>query len=122
MVSLKNTVSDVYLTHEVIRMLRYIRRHKDCTEAEILKRFVKDGGGYVLINLCITDYLLAVRPDGSYTNFKDGKLVTSHDYRYWVTPKGQEFLDNRFDRMWQWMVPTVISVLALAVSVLDAVL
>lgn len=122
MVILKSTAPSIYLTHEVIRMLRYIRRHKDCTEAEILKRFVKDGGSYVLINLCITDYLLAIRPDGSYTNFKDGEHVTSHDYRYWVTPKGQEFLDNRFDRMWQWVVPTVISVLALAVAVLDVVL
>lgn len=119
---MKSTVPNVYMTHEVIRMLWYIRLHKNCTEADILERFVKDGGSYVLINLCVTDYLLAIRPDGSYTNFKDGEYVTSYDYRYWVTPKGQEFLDNRFDRMWQWIVPTVISVLALAVSVLDAIL
>ena len=103
-------------------MLRYIRHHKDCTESEILKRFVNCGGSCVLINLCVTDYLLAIKPVGMYTNFRDGERATSHDYRYWVTPEGQEFLDNRFDRMWQWMVPTMISVLALAVAVLDAVL
>lgn len=111
----------VYMTHNVIRMLRYIRRHKDCTEADILERFGDDSGSFPLINLCITDYLVAIKPDGSYTTFKDGEFSTAYNYRYWVTPKGVEFLDNRFDRMWQWIVPTVISVAALIVATLDVV-
>lgn len=108
----------IYMNRKTVRMLWYIRLHKSCTEEEILKNFGDASGSYPLINLCLTDYLLAIRPDNSYTNFQDGNFVTSCNYRYWLTPKGEEFLDNRFDRLWQWAIPTVISVIALLVSVL----
>ena len=113
-----NKNPSVYMTRKIVRLLWYIRLHKDCTEEQLLQKFGYDSGSYILINLCLTDYLLAIRPDNSYTNFKDGNFVTAYNYRYWLTPKGEEYLDNRFDRLWQWSIPTLISVAALVVSAL----
>lgn len=113
-----NKNPSVYMTRNTIKMLRYIRWHKNAIEQDIRKHFGDDFCNSVLINLCLTDYLIAIKPDGTYTNFKDGKCTTAYNYKYWVTPKGQEFLDNRFDRLWQWAIPTLISVAALIASLL----
>lgn len=112
-------IPEIYLTRQTIRLLRYIRHHKDCTQQDIAQKFGSDAGGYQLINLCKAGYLVATRPDGSYTMFQDGDLHLSYDFTFWATPKTEKVLDDRFDRLWQWCIPTTISVIALIVSALS---
>lgn len=115
----KHVIPEIYLNHQTIRLLRYIRHRKDCTQQAIAQKFGEDAGGYQLINLCKAGYLVATRPDGSYTMFQDGDLRLSYDFTFWATPKAEKVLDDRFDRLWQWCVPTIISVAALIVSILS---
>lgn len=115
----KQVIHEVYLNRQTIRLLRYIRHHKDCTLQDIAQKFGSDAGGYQLINLCKAGYLVATRPDGSYTMFQKDDLYLSCDFTFWATPKAEKVLDDRFDRLWQWCVPTIISIAALIVSVLS---
>ena len=114
-------IPEIYFDHFNIRILRYIRRHPDNTERQILKRFGAKAEGLTLIQMCLAGYLVACKPDGSYTNFRDGDFQSSGDYRYWVSSKGRRVLDDRFDRLWQWSIPTIIATLALIVSVFSAI-
>lgn len=110
---------EIYLNHQTIRLLRYIRHHKDCTQKDIENKFGEDTASYQLIDLCKARYLVATRPDGSYTMFQDGNMYLSPDFTFWASPKAEQVLDERFDRLWQWCIPTIISVAALIVSLLS---
>lgn len=115
-----NIIPEIYFNHKSIKILRYIRWHRANTEYKIQKKFGENANSLFLVNLCKAGYLVAIRPDGRYTDFRDGTLKTASDFSYWVSPKGEKLLDDRFDRMWQWAIPTAISIVALAISVLSA--
>lgn len=112
---------EIYFDRKTIRILRYIRWHRNSSIYKIQKKFGEDADTKLLINMCIASYLVCIRPDGSYTTFSDSEShVIESTETFWVTPKGRKILDDRFDRFWQWSIPTVISVVALVVSILSA--
>lgn len=117
----KVKIPEIYFDHKTIHFLRYIKWHKNCTEGKIIDRFHDSSYSMELINMCLAGYLVATRPDGTHTDFRDGKYNTAYNFRYWVTPKGRKVLDDRFDRLWQWSVPTLISVAALIISIISAI-
>lgn len=113
-------IPEIYLDHRTVRLLRYIRWHKNCSYLDIVRKFRDESGGYELRNLCRAGYLVARQPDGTYTFFDDAApQFIQPDTTFWAGSKAREVLDNRFDRLWQWSIPTVISVIALIVSVLS---
>lgn len=106
--------------HKTIRLIRYIKWHKNATLYTLQKKFKDDADTYILINLCRANYLTAILPDGKYSHFDadDMHIITTRE-RFWLTPKGRKILDDRFDRLWQWSIPVLISVAALVFSVLS---
>ena len=114
-----HAIPEIYLNHQTLRLLRYIRHHQNCTQKEIKNKFGEEAANYQLINLCKAGYLVATMPDGSYTMFLDGNMYLSYDFTFWASPKAEQVLDDRFDRLWQWCIPTTISVIALIVSALS---
>ncbi len=42
--------------------------------------------------------------------------------KFWASPKAEALLEERFQRKWQWIIPTTISALALIVSTLAFIL
>lgn len=108
---------EIYFDKKTIRILRYIRWHKNSTVDEIQRKFGESADTFLLINLCLSDYIVAVKKDGTYTNYQNKtERVIDGSERFWVSPKGRKLLDDRFDRLWQWSVPVTISTIALIIS------
>lgn len=114
---------EVYIDRRTEKILRYIRRHPANRLADILDKFQTEDDklGQTIINLCMADYLVCKHSDQSMTQFKDGPPWDQRwDDNLWISPKGRKLLEDRFDRFWQWSIPTIISVIALVISVLSA--
>ena len=110
---------EIYFDKKTRKLLRYIKWHPKKTFNHIQQKFTDKGIGMLLINMCMDDYLICTRSDGTHTNFKnDSPWHSVGDDVFWVTPKGNKLLEDRFDRLWQWSIPTIISVAALIVSCL----
>lgn len=112
---------EIYFDKATTRVLRYIRWHKNTTLGQLQAKFGDDANIQLIVDMCAANYLVCKRPDGSYTMFHNGEDSNMyHDDTFWVSPKGKKLLEDRFDRLWQWSIPTVISVAALIVSILAA--
>ena len=111
---------EIYFDRKTIKLLRYIRCHKSKTLYDIQKKFGEDADIMLIIGLCQCNYLVAIKENGKYTVFSDKAEIIENTETFWVTPKGKKILDDRFDRLWQWSIPTIISVVALIVSILSA--
>lgn len=108
---------EIYFDKRTRKLLRYVKWHPKETLSSINRKFGTDGTNMLLINMCMADYLVCTHPDGTHTDFKDGPPWDSYgDDLFWISPKGRRILEDRFDRLWQWSIPTIISVAALVVS------
>ena len=111
-------IPEIFFDRKTVKLLRYIKWHPyDCL-SDILKKFGESVDSMMIINLCLADYLIAQKKDGTYTNFKDNNLDLFSDDTFTISRKGKQFLDDRFDRFWQWSIPTIISVAALIISIM----
>ena len=109
---------EIYFDRKNNSILRYIRWHKKATLNDIQSKFGEDADSFVLIGMCKAGYLLAIKDDGIITNYNEEPnfgVITGME-KFWVSPKGKKILDDRFDRFWQWSIPTLISVAALIIS------
>jgi hypothetical protein len=108
----------VILDKRTVKMLRYIKR-KDTPEASIIiKKFIKDGSDMELINLCREGYLLCIKDDDTYTDFKDEPLISSSSYKYWGTPVTTKYLEDLDCSFKRWMFPVVMSFISLVLSLI----
>lgn len=110
---------EIYFDKETRKILRYIKRHPGNTLQKMQEKFGDSADAMTFINLCMADYLVCKHPVGSLTAFKspsEWKLFGEDNF--WISPKGKKVLEDHFDRLWQWSIPTVISVISLVVSVL----
>lgn len=114
-------IPEIYFDRSAIKLLRYIKRHKEPTLCKIQNRFPKDDLTMLLINLCLSQYIGADRENGEHTFLTDGNWNFTGIEKFWITRKGKCFLDQRFDRLWQWSIPTLISTLALIISIISAI-
>jgi hypothetical protein len=95
------------------KIMKYIYRHKEVTIGELREKFGKDKADYILY-LC----------PAHYAAYRDvtGKLTydissTSHDGLIGLTPNGNKYIEDRRDSFIKWIIPTLISILALVTSV-----
>lgn len=109
---------EIFFDRKTVKLLRYIKWHPDTCLCDIQKKFGESADTMLIVNMCLAHYLIAKRSDNTYTNFKDGNFVLFNDETFWVSPKGRKILDDRFDRLWQWSIPTIISVAALIISII----
>lgn len=112
---------EIVITNETVKLLRFIRKNQNCTFMEIKTRFA-DLDYMELICLCISGYLVCEKPGKIVTNFRDGQISMSKDYRFWASPKTDQLLQER-RRIWlQWIIPNVISGIALILSIITLLL
>ena len=105
------------MTKQIAKMLSFIRKHPNSTFETIQKKFKKIDF-MDLVNLSLTGYLVCTRENNTCTNFSDGNFKVDALDRFWASPKTDQYLEERFQRRWQWIVPTVISGLALIMSII----
>lgn len=112
---------EIYFDRRTVSLLRYIKRHPKATLEKLTEKYDETAKSMLLINLCTAGYLVCTRSDGTHTTFsKRDEWHTSGNETFWITSKGRKLLEDRFDRIWQWTIPTAISLLALVISILSA--
>lgn len=109
---------DYPITNSTIRILKFILKNQNCTFTEIKQKFGKDADEMELVNLGLMGYIVCTRPDNRPTKFQDGNWVVSSGDRFWASPKTTQLIENRRREWLQWVIPNVISGLALVLSIL----
>ena len=108
----------------IVKIMRYIRRHKGVTEEELVRRFGEDGTSQLLINFSISGYTIAQNEGGKYFVYKEDKLPweSRPETRWYLTAKGNVVVETENQRRIYWIVPLIISILALAISAITLAL
>lgn len=104
-----------------VRILRFIIRHKKGVSiGSVEKKFGERGNISLLINLCREDFV-RFGDGGRFFNLDYGMTV-SNDFLVFATPKAEELIEKRCFEFWRWVIPTLISVVALAMNIISLTL
>ena len=109
------------ITNKTMKVLKFIHAHENCTFSEIESKF-QSIDFMELVNLSLTGYLLCTRPDELPTQFQDGNFSVPPDARFWATPVTTELIERRRREWLQWVIPNVISGVALILSIITLLL
>lgn len=112
---------DYPITNSTIKLLKFICRHENCTFAQIKSAF-PNMDFMELVNLSLTDYLLCTRQGKVPTQFRDGNFIIADADRFWASPKAEQLLQERRRSWLQWVIPNVISGIALILSIITLLL
>ena len=104
-----------------VKMLKFIWKNPNITFEELQSKF-EELDSMELVLLCLTDYLVCTKPGNLPTNFSDGRFIVAPEDEFWASPKTKQLLEERFQRRWQWIVPTVISAIALILSIVSFIM
>ena len=74
----------------------------------------------MLESLTMEKYIVTQNEKGEWVDFDDLGGHLSENFRSYCSPRGNELLEKRVFDFWKWVIPTIISTLALIVSVLSA--
>ena len=109
------------IDNETARILKYIKKNPKVTRAELKAKY-DNADDSIMLYLCVKSYLVCMHPNGEPSTFSMGepRIYYPDDY-FWLTPKAKAFLEINSSRKWQWLIPTIISLLALTISVLSAI-
>lgn len=110
-------MKEIPITHKTERLLRYILRHQNISFGALCEKFPELD--YMdLVLLCVGEYLVCQKQNGRPTMFANEPFTVESKDTFWASPKAEQFIEERFQRRWQWFIPTTISALALIVSTL----
>lgn len=109
------------ITSKTIKVLKFIHTHPNCTFEQIKARF-PDIDFMELVNLALTNYLLCTRPGEIPTQFRDGNFSVPPAAKFWSTPVTTEFIERRRREWLQWVIPNLISGVALILSIVTLLL
>lgn len=110
----------IYFDRKTLAVLRYIYRrgNRGASWVQLMKKF---GDGIaspsLLESLSKELYTVTKDRDGGWLSFgPDWDRMIYGEFRSYCTPKGNELLEKRSFDFWKWIIPTLISVVALCVS------
>lgn len=84
---------------------------------EIRSRFDKDDANILFLeSLSIEGYTITQDESGKWMRFKEGDIHRDQKFRSYCTPKGNELIERRLFDFWKFVIPLLVSVLALIVS------
>lgn len=103
----------IFIDSETYKVMKYVYRHNEVKLGDIYDKFGRDGISNMCY-LCQVQYALYRKPDGVLT------LDTSsldNNGSFGLVHPGNCYVENRKLSFTKWVVPTLISVLALITSV-----
>lgn len=110
----------IYFDRKTLSILRYIHRRgsRGATWGQLYKKFGEDAANpYLLESLSTELYTATKGHDGKWLSFDaHWDKIVYDDFRSYCTPKGNELLEKRLFDFWKWVIPTLISVVALCFS------
>ena len=106
-----------------IKVLRYIKRHKDGVSIRAIKeRFGIEANAFLIALFLREQLIVVMRSRDDAVSPQDPKDVLSHpEYMVYCAFRGRAILEERCFNFWKWTIPTIISVAALIVSVISAI-
>jgi len=113
----------IHFDRETLSILRYIKRcgKKGASWSNIQKRFGEDVANIFLLEQFNKElYTITQDSSGKWIDFSQQTSVVSGP-RSFITPKGNELLEQKCYSFWKWAIPTIISVAALIVSIIALV-
>lgn len=113
---------DIPITNSTVKLLKFIVRHENCTFSDIRSKFGDKVDEMDLVNLGLTGYVLCTRPGRLPTQFENGDFSVGPKDMFWASPKAVQLIENRRRAWLQWVIPNVISGLALILSIITALL
>lgn len=114
----------IYFDRKTLAVLRRIKRgrKKGVGWGELQRKYKDAADSALLAEFTRELYTVSTDKDGRYLSFgKDWDHVILPGFRSYITPKGLELIETRCFAFWRWVIPTLVSVAALAVSVLGAI-
>lgn len=120
----------IYFDKRNLRLLKIIYWHKSgITFEAISKKELHQGSAdekkeqlaSSIISFFNEGYIGCTNTDKAWIRFTDAIVDVTDDAKFFCTEKGNEFLEKRSYGFWKWALPTIISVLALIVSVFAAI-
>ena len=114
---------EIYFDKRTIKILRYIRRCRDrgTSWGNLRRKYKESANVFLLESLSKERYIATKNEKGEWIDFKDWGGNSNQEFRSYCAPRGNEFLEKRLFNFWKWVLPTIISTLALIVSVLSAI-
>lgn len=105
----------IYFDNNTFKILKYIKRNKCVSEQNLIDNF--GDISFLLIDLSKEGYTIAQNENGNWYSFDTIPYHTNPQFKYYVTPKGNELIEQRKFNFWKWSIPTFISILSLVISI-----
>lgn len=109
------------VTNKTVKLLKFIHKNEQCTLTDIKVKFPQLDF-MDLVNLGLVNYLVCTRPGEIPTQFKDGNFFIPDNATFWATPHTTKFLEDRRRAWLQWVIPNIISGIALILSTITILL
>lgn len=114
---------EIYFDKKTTAVLKaiYKRKSKGITLGELQTRFGEYANTYLLISLCNALYTVAEDDNSNFLDFASViKPTIEPSFRLFITPKGNALLETKAFNFGKWIIPTLISILSLAISTISA--
>lgn len=114
----------LYFDRETLKILRTIkkRKKKGITWGELLSKFDDEATHIILILFTREQYIGTRNEKGEWLYFEDDEKpwISDDNFTSFSSPKGNELVERCCFDFWKWIIPTIISIIALAVSALSS--
>lgn len=115
----------IYFDRKTLQILRHINScgDKGITWEKLRERFGEDDANvYLLEDLTKEHYTVTKDQNGKWIDFSYNSGVFYSAFCSFCSPKGKELLEKQSFNFWKWIIPTIISVIALALSLISVLL
>lgn len=103
----------IIIDKNTYKLMKYVYRHQEVSLASLERKF-GDDSSVAVCYLCSMEYGAYRRPDKTLTY--DTSVLDSRGF-FGLTIPGNQYVESRSLSFTKWIVPTIISVLALIASV-----
>ncbi len=110
----------IYFDKRTLSVLRYIQRRgeRGVKFEKLRNKFGYDSNSFLLQNFIIEFYVIAQDSQGNWINKDECPPIIESDFRFYSTSKANELIETRIFNFWKWVIPTLISIVALVVSII----
>ena len=111
----------VVFDKKTLRILKYIRNHNKhgVTWTKLQKKFGEDDANIFLLEALNKElYVVTKNTEGQWIDFNQQQFYMDSKFVSFATPKANEMIERKCFDFWKWIIPTLISVVALLISIL----
>lgn len=105
--------SPFVIDKETYKIMRYLYRKKLVSSKKLIKKF--GFNGYTAVSWLCAQYYAAFREENQTITFSPPG-PSGHNGYFGLTPRGKKYIEDSVESQMKWIIPTMISILSLAIS------